>query len=167
MLVLGVDPGLAMTGFGVVESSGGRERLVECGCITTTAAQDTPARLDTIYSRLLLLARRYNFQAMAVEKIFFNRNTASALQVGEARGVAVLAGCHAGINVFEYTPLQVKQAVAGYGRADKEQVQRMVCLLLGLSRAPSPDDTADALAVALCHINGSGRRTALERSHRV
>jgi crossover junction endodeoxyribonuclease RuvC len=163
MLILGVDPGLAVTGYGVVASGGGREKLVDCGCIRSGIQLDTPERLDLIYRELLALARRFSPGAMVVEKIFFNKNTASALQVGEARGVAILAGRHAGVSVYEYTPLQVKQAVAGYGRADKEQIKRMVCLLLGLSNVPRPDDAADALAVALCHINGSGRRSALER----
>jgi len=163
MLVLGIDPGLATTGYGVVESSSGREKMVECGCIRTETALNTPERLGLIYRELLSLSRRLSLQAVAVEKIFFNKNTASALRVGEACGVTVLAGRHAGLPVFEYTPLQVKLAVAGYGRADKAQVQHMVCLLLGLSVAPKPDDAADALAVALCHVNGSGRRSALER----
>lgn len=163
MRVIGIDPGIALTGYGIVESVGSRRTLVDFGCIRTSSAHETSGRLDRIYREIMLLADKYQPEEMAVEKLFFNRNVSSAMQVGEARGVAVLAAKHAGMTVSEYTPLQVKQAVVGYGRADKNQVQQMVSVLLSLGQPPKPDDAADALALALCHLNTSKLQSLIER----
>lgn len=161
MRIIGIDPGLATTGYGIVDSDGYSSSLVSFGCIRTDAQLEGPERLKIIYNDLNSLLAEYQPVIMAVEKLFFNRNITSAMQVGEARGVAVLAGCNAGLPVCEYTPLQVKQAVVGYGRAEKQQVQHMVRFLLALNAIPRPDDAADALAVAICHAhtgNSFGRR---------
>jgi crossover junction endodeoxyribonuclease RuvC len=166
MRVLGIDPGIALTGYGIVESLGDRRVMLDFGCIRTPSSQESSGRLDHIYREIMLLAKRHKPDVMAVEKLFFNKNIISAMQVSEARGVAVLAGSHAGLPVFEYTPLQVKQAVAGYGRAEKAQVQQMVKILLSLSQTPKPDDAADALALALCHINTGRLQSIIERGVR-
>lgn len=155
MRIIGIDPGLATTGYGIVDSDGYRCSLVEFGCVKTGAELENPERLKIIYNDLHSLLTKYQPAVMAVEKLFFSRNVTSAMQVGEARGVAVLAGCHAGLVVSEYTPLQVKQAVVGYGRAEKQQIQHMVRVLLTLKTVPRPDDAADALAVAICHAHSS------------
>jgi crossover junction endodeoxyribonuclease RuvC len=159
--IIGIDPGLSTTGYGIVDSDGYRCSLVDFGCVRTDSKWEGPERLKIIYNDLHSLLTKYQPSVMAVEKLFFSRNVTSAMQVGEARGVAVLAGCHTGLIVCEYTPLQVKQAVVGYGRAEKQQVQHMVRVLLALKVIPRPDDAADALAVAICHAhscNGYGRR---------
>lgn len=163
MRILGVDPGLAITGVGLIEKNGTELRVLEYGCIRTEPDSPMPVRLGQIYDRLMELCRLYKPQAMAVEKLFFNRNPLSVMQVGEARGVAMLAGNNSGVPVFEYTPLQVKQAVVGYGRAEKKQVQQMVCLLLSLEKVPRPDDAADALAVAICHAHSCRWQSILGR----
>lgn len=161
MRILGVDPGLAVTGIGLVEKKGTALKMLEYGCIRTSADEPMPVRLGQIYGRLMQLCDQYQPQAMAVEKLFFNKNPLSAMQVGEARGVAMLAGNNSGTPVFEYTPLQVKQAVVGYGRAEKKQVQQMVTLLLSLEKIPRPDDAADALALAICHAHSSRLQSIL------
>ncbi len=153
MRIVGVDPGMATTGYGVVESDGCRSVLIEYGCIRTSAEDRAQERLGRIYRELHAVVTRTGGQVMAVEKLFFSKNSASAMQVGEARGVVILAGHHAGLPVFEYTPLQVKQAVTGFGRAEKRQIQQMVACLLALKQLPRPDDAADALALALCHAH--------------
>ena len=167
MRVLGIDPGLAITGFGVLEEQGGDYRRVASGCIRTGQELPVPLRLERIFEQVLELGHVYQPRALALEKLFFCRNIRTALQVGEARGTIILAAARARLDLFEYTPLQVKQAVAGYGKAEKGQVQKMVRLLLHLSQAPAVDDEADALAVALCHlqhrrwqeaVKGGGRR---------
>jgi crossover junction endodeoxyribonuclease RuvC len=158
--IIGIDPGIATTGYGIVESDGQRSRSVTYGCVTTDSKLAGPRRLEQIYQELTEILVTYRPDAMAVEKLFFARNTTSAMQVGEARGVAVLAGQLAGLQMHEYTPLQVKQSVVGYGRAAKAQVQQMVKVLLCLSNIPRPDDVADALAIALCHAH-SGKMAAL------
>ncbi|MBI1800504.1 MAG: crossover junction endodeoxyribonuclease RuvC [Chloroflexi bacterium] len=156
--VLGLDPGTATTGFGVVESDGNALRLVEYGAIITPANLPMPERLRLIYLQLNDLLARARVDAAAVEKLFFNKNVTTALSVGQGRGVALLAAAMAGVAVFEYTPLEVKQAMAGYGRATKDQVQQMVRMILNLDDIPRPDDAADALAIAICHLQSARMR---------
>ncbi|MDW7650815.1 MAG: crossover junction endodeoxyribonuclease RuvC [Bacillota bacterium] len=163
MRIIGIDPGIATTGYGVVETNGQRSVAVAFGCIKTASDLPGPQRLAQIYGELTDLVAQYAPDAMAVEKLFFARNSTSAMQVGEARGVAVLAGQLAGLRVYEYTPLQVKQSVVGYGRAEKSQVQQMVKVLLCLSEIPRPDDAADALAIALCHAHSGPMIAVLGR----
>ena len=160
MLVLGIDPGTAITGYGLVREDDESLALVECGVITTPAGHSLPARLQVIYQRLADLIREHQPEAAAVEELFFSRNARTALTVGHARGVVLLALADAGLPIYEYKPLQVKQAIAGFGGADKQQVQEMVRMLLNLEQVPRPDDAADAVAVAVCHIH-SARMAAL------
>lgn len=153
MRVLGIDPGLAITGYGLlVETGRGDYRRVVSGCIRTRSGHLPAARLEKIFEEVSALIREYHPQALALEKLFFNRNSKTALQVGEARGIIILASAKSSLELFEYTPLQVKQAVAGYGKAEKLQVQKMVQMLLSLKDLPAVDDEADALAVAICHL---------------
>jgi crossover junction endodeoxyribonuclease RuvC len=151
--VFGVDPGSRRTGYGCVESDGFRHRLVECGAITSSALTPFPDRLLAIHTRLAALLRRLGPDCVAIENLFFATNVKSALRLGHARGVAMLAAVESGVPVVEYTPAEIKRAVVGYGRAEKHQVQRMVKLILGLPEVPSPHDAADALAVAICHLH--------------
>ena len=151
MIVLGIDPGLATLGWGVIESAGGRQRLMEYGCILTTPDQTLPDRLLTIQNEMSALLARFQPDEIAVEELFFARNVTTALTVGAARGVTVAACAAYTDRLYEYTPMQVKQAVVGYGKADKHQVQHMVKLLLHLDDIPRPDDAADAVAIALTH----------------
>jgi crossover junction endodeoxyribonuclease RuvC len=160
VLVLGIDPGTAITGFGLVREEEEGLALVAYGVITTAANQPLPERLQTIYQGLAKVARQHQPQQAAVEELFFSRNARTALSVGHARGVALLALADAGLPIYEYKPLEVKQAITGYGGADKGQVQEMVRLLLNLDHVPQPDDAADAVAVAVCHIH-SARMAAL------
>lgn len=160
MRIAGVDPGAAQVGYGVVEADSARLSAGRYGVIQTDPSLSLPARLDAIYRQLARLFEEQAPDAVAVEELFFSRNARTAFMVGQARGVVLLAAAHAGLPVFEYTPLQVKQAVAGYGRASKEQVQEMVRVLLDLPVLPRPDDAADALAVAICHAH-SARMEAL------
>lgn len=162
MYVLGVDPGTAITGWGIIEGEGQSLRLVDYGAITTLAGVALPVRLQQIYRGLSDLMAKHPPGAVAVEELFFGHNVRTALAVGQARGVALLAIADAGLPVHEYKPLEVKQAVAGYGRADKGQMQYMVRLLLNLAEIPRPDDAADALAVAICHLH-SARLKDLEQ----
>ena len=151
MVVLGIDPGLATLGWGVVEAGGGRQRLIAYGCILTTPDQAFPMRLLAIRQEMEALLARYQPQEIAFEELFFARNVTTALTVGAARGVAVAAcAAHTG-KLYEYTPMQVKQAMVGYGKAEKRQIQEMVRLLLHMEAIPRPDDAADALAIALTH----------------
>jgi crossover junction endodeoxyribonuclease RuvC len=160
VLVLGIDPGTAITGYGLVHEQDDGLSLVECGVVTTPSSQPLPERLKMIYRGLSDVVRRFEPEEAAVEELFFSRNARTALSVGQARGVALLALADAGLPIYEYKPLEVKQAVAGYGGADKRQVQEMVRMLLNLERVPQPDDAADAVAVAVCHIH-SARMAAL------
>ncbi len=153
VLVLGIDPGTAITGYGLVQEANGGIECKDMGCVLTRADLPLAVRLSQIYDELFEIIRRDKPDCAAVEQLFFNTNAKSALAVGHARGVALLACEKAGIPVAEYTPLQVKMAVAGYGRADKKQVQSMVKLLLALDSEPKPDDVADALAIAICHLS--------------
>ena len=160
MRVLGIDPGIASTGYGVVEEVGGDVRSLAFGVVRTPPHQSLPARLQSIYRAVVDMAVEWKPSVAAVEELFFSSNVRTAMSVGQARGVALLALADAGLNVAEYTPLMVKQAVTGYGNADKAQMQEMVRLLLGLAEVPRPDDAADALAVAICHLH-SARLAAL------
>ncbi|HHU91971.1 MAG TPA: crossover junction endodeoxyribonuclease RuvC [Halanaerobiaceae bacterium] len=153
MLILGIDPGLAIVGYSLIEKKGNKYRVCDYGVIKTSAGETNSQRLLNIYQELTDLINTYQPEEMAVEELFFNKNAKTAIEVGQARGVILLAGAQAGIKVAEYTPLQVKQSVVGYGRATKDQVQQMVKALLNLSSLPKPDDAADALAVAICHGN--------------
>lgn len=156
MLVLGIDPGTALCGFGVVEEGEGSDaRLIDYGAIATSADLPLPERLRRVHAALTELIARHRPASVAVEELFFARNARTALSVGHARGVALLAAAQAGLPVYEYTPRQVKQAIAGYGSAPKEQVQEMVRLVLGLDFVPEPDDAADAVAVAICHLHSA------------
>jgi crossover junction endodeoxyribonuclease RuvC len=163
-LVLGVDPGTALTGYGVINENESGLNLFTCGVISTEAGQPLSIRLQRIYRGLSALIAQHRPMSVAVEQIFFCKNVRTALAVGQARGVVLLAAADAGLPVYEYTPLQVKQAVVGYGRASKSQVQEMVRLLLGLDVVPSPDDAADAVAVAVCHLH-SARLMELVQRH--
>ena len=153
MRPLGIDPGTAITGYAIVEEDGATLRLVTLGVIETPAKTPLPQRLQTIYSTLGRLIRDHTPDAAAVEELFFSRNVTTAISVGQARGVVLLALAEAEVPTAEYTPLQVKQAVTGYGNADKRQVQEMVKGLLNLTEIPRPDDAADAAAVAICHLH--------------
>jgi crossover junction endodeoxyribonuclease RuvC len=162
VLVLGIDPGTAITGYGLVREADAELALVDYGVITTPSGQPLPQRLQTIYQGLEFVIRQHQPETAAVEELFFSRNVRTALSVGHARGVALLALAHAGLRVFEYKPLEVKQAIAGYGGADKQQVQEMVRMLLNLDQIPQPDDAADAVAVAICHVHAARMSALLE-----
>ena len=153
MKIFGIDPGSDRTGYGCVETDGSRHRIVLCGAITTPSLASFPAKLLTIHSRLAALLGECRPDCVAIENLFHAVNVRSALKLGHARGVAMLAAVEAGLPVVEYTPAEIKRAVVGYGRAEKHQVQQMVKLILGLAAAPSPHDAADALAVAICHVH--------------
>ncbi len=155
MIVLGIDPGLARTGYGVVEKTSNTLNELDCGYISSPARMAVYQRIYIVYKSVLQLLEQYSPEALAVEQLFFCKNVRTAMQVGEARGAVLTAAAQQDVQVFEYTPLQVKLAVAGYGRAEKKQVQQMVCLLLNLAEPPKPDDAADALAVAICHLQSS------------
>lgn len=153
MRILGIDPGLALVGYGLVqENEGGAFKKIDYGHISTPKDLELPRRLGIIFNSVQQLISRFSPDELALEKLFFCKNVRTALQVGEARGAIITAAVLKEIPVFEYTPLQVKQAVASYGRAEKKQVQQMVALLLKLPEIPRPDDAADALAIALCHL---------------
>lgn len=155
MIIIGIDPGIAITGYGVVEYKNNRFRAIDYGAVLTSPKSTMPERIEIIYDSLGRIFKNYNPEAVAFEELFFNQNVKTALIVGQARGAAVLSAQKLGLNIYEYTPLQVKQAVTGYGRADKKQIQQMVKLLLNLKEIPKPDDVADALAIAMCHGNSS------------
>lgn len=155
MRILGIDPGTGILGFGVIEAGAGKTQLVDAGVIRTPVHEDDAVRLQTIYEELMDIITGTNPKAMSVEKLFFTRNITTAMTVSQARGVVLLAGKQAGLELFEYTPLQIKQAITGYGRADKKQIQEMVRVLLGLNEIPKPDDAADALAAAITHANSA------------
>jgi crossover junction endodeoxyribonuclease RuvC len=160
MRVVGIDPGTAITGYGVVEEAGSDLRSLAFGTIRTPAGQPLPGRLQSIYREIRSLAAEFKPEAAAVEELYFSSNVRTAMSVGQARGVTLLALVDSGLSVAEYSPLAIKQAVTGYGGADKAQMQEMVRLLLGLAEVPRPDDAADALAVAICHFH-SARLLAL------
>lgn len=154
MIIFGVDPGFALTGYGIIEADKSKLRLLEAGCVSTKAGELFTARCEKIYNELSALMQKYKPDAFAIEELFFNSNQKTAIMVAQGRGVAVLAATHNKIPVYEYTPLQVKQSVAGYGRADKNQVQQMVKVILKLDKIIKPDDAADAVAIAISHAYG-------------
>ena len=156
MRIIGIDPGYAIVGYGIVDYESNHFRVVDYGAVTTTAHTPFDLRLQTIYNGLASLIEKYSPDEMAIEKLYFNTNTTTAIDVAQARGVILLAAAQRGLGVAEYTPLQVKQSVVGYGRAEKKQVQEMTRLMLNLSSVPKPDDTADALALAICHAHSAG-----------
>ncbi|MGE5222136.1 MAG: crossover junction endodeoxyribonuclease RuvC [Omnitrophica WOR_2 bacterium] len=163
MLVIGIDPGTAITGYGLVqENEDGSLSVIDFGAILTPASLPMPERLLELYQRLREILLLHHPVSGAVEKLFFQRNVRTAISVGQARGVALLSLAEAGLPVAEYTPLEVKQAVAGYGCADKNQVQQMVRAILSLESIPQPDDAADALAVAICHLHSARIKTFYE-----
>lgn len=153
MIILGVDPGIATTGYGLIDFDGNKFRAIDYGPIYTEPKHSLPERLAIINRELTDVIVKYKPDAFSVEELFFNKNVKTALNVGHARGVILFTAYSQGLSIFEYTPLQVKQAVAGYGRADKKQIQQMTRILLNLDDIPKPDDVADALAIALCHAN--------------
>ena len=151
MLILGIDPGFAIVGFGLVEAVPGRQRLIQCGAITTPAGEALPARPKQDADDMDLPLEQFMPEAMAIEELFFNNNITTGIGVAQARGVLLLAAERRGIPIYEYSPSQVKQAVVGYGKAEKRQVMDMTRRLLNLKAVPRPDDAADAVAIALCH----------------
>ena len=155
MRILGIDPGYGITGFGLVEAQGGQFRLLRCGAITTPAGMDFSARLEIIYEDMKQLLQVAQPDVVAIEELFFGQNVTTGIGVAQSRGVILLAIRQAGLEVYQYKPMQVKQAVVGYGNASKHQVQDMTKRLLGLSAMPKPDDAADAIAIALCHGRSS------------
>ena len=164
MVILGIDPGYAIVGYGVIEAKNSRYRPLEHGAVTTKSTQDFNGRLEVIYNSMEAILQKWKPDAVAIEKLFFNSNQKTAIQVAEARGVILLAAQKAGVSISEYTPLQVKQAVTGYGQAQKPQVMEMTKRLLCLTQMPKLDDPCDALAMAICHGQAAGsmlRRTML------
>jgi len=155
MIILGVDPGIAILGYGIIKYEGNKFTPIDYGAITTDSKMAFPNRLGKLYDGLKQLIQLHKPDAFAVEELFFNKNVKTALTIGHARGVVLLSAFEFGLNIYEYTPLQVKQAVVGYGRAEKQQIQQMVRILLKLDEIPKPDDVADALAVAICHGHSS------------
>ena len=153
MRIFGIDPGADRTGYGCVDTDGSRHRIVTCGAISAPPAAAFPDKLLQIHQRLAALLGECRPECVAIENLFYANNVRSALKLGHARGVAMLAAVEAGVAVVEYTPAEIKRAVVGYGRAEKPQVQHMVKLILGLAAVPSPHDAADALAVAICHAH--------------
>ncbi len=156
MRILGIDPGYAIVGYGVVDYTNNHFSVVEYGAITTPAGMDFNRRLELIFDEMDVIISRTKPDAMSIEKLFYNTNAKTVIDVAQARGVIMLSAQKNGIEAFEYTPLQVKQSVVGYGRAEKKQVQEMTKLILKLTKVPKPDDTADALALAICHGHSSG-----------
>ena len=153
MRILGIDPGTGILGFGVIEANGQKAQLVDAGVIRTPVKEDDAVRLQTIFEELTDIIVNTKPTVMSVEKLFFARNVTTAMTVAQARGVVLLCGQQAGLQLFEYTPMQIKQSITGYGKADKKQMQEMVRVLLDLKEIPRPDDAADALAAALTHAS--------------
>lgn len=151
MRILGIDPGTGILGFGVIDAAKGKAKLVDGGVIRTPVKEDDAVRLETIFDELTAIIKETKPEAMSVEKLFFAQNVTTAMTVAQARGVVLLAGKQAKLAIYEYTPLQIKQALTGYGRAEKKQIQEMVRVILNLKEVPKPDDCADALAAAITH----------------
>lgn len=160
MIILGIDPGIAIVGWGVIEYKGSKFRTIGYGDIQTPKDMPTAMRLEVIFKSLCEIIDKYKPEQVAIEELFWNTNITTGIRVSEARGVILLTCQMKGLVIQEYTPLQVKQAVVGYGRAEKKQVITMVTMLLGLAKPPKPDDTADALAIAVCHAHCGGSRIA-------
>lgn len=163
MRILGIDPGYAIMGWAVLDLKGNHFAAVDYGSILTDAHTDMPLRLKKLYDELTKIIVKYRPEEASIEELFFNDNAKTVIHVGEARGIAILACVNNGIEVNEYTPLQIKQALVGYGRADKKQVQAMVKAILNLDKVPKPDDTADAIAAAVCHGHSIGSRARMRR----
>lgn len=153
MRVLGIDPGFAITGYSIIDYIGNKFKLINSGAVLTKAGVSFPQRLTKIYDDLNIIIDEYTPDAIAVEELFFNQNTKTAINVAQARGIILVVGCKRGIPTFEYTPLQVKQAVTGYGRADKMQVQKMVQSILKVEKIPKLDDITDSMAIGICHAH--------------
>lgn len=163
MYILGIDPGYAIMGYAVVKKSGSGFEAVDYGVLSTSKDMSTPDRLKQLYSEMMEIISKYSPEEASIEKLYFNTNAKTIIGVSEARGVALLACANSGLRIFEYTPLQIKQAMTGSGRADKKQLQAMTARMLGLSEVPKPDDAADALAAALCHsFAGEARKRLYE-----
>ncbi len=158
MRIIGIDPGTGILGFGIIEANKGTYTLVDGGVIRTPVKEDDAIRLETIYDELTDIIASTNPSIMSVEKLFFARNVTTAMTVAQARGVVLLCAKQAGLDIYEYTPMQIKQAITGYGKADKKQMQEMVRVILGLSEVPKPDDAADAIAAALTHAQSMRSR---------
>ncbi len=156
MIILGIDPGYAIVGYGVIDYRNNHFSVIDYGAILTDAKTPFNERLEKIYDELCGIIERHNPEAMSIEKLFYNSNAKTVIDVSQARGVIMLAAQKNRLPAYEYTPLQVKQSVVGYGRAEKKQVQEMTKRILGLEKVPKPDDTADALAMAICHAHASG-----------
>ena len=156
MVILGIDPGYAIIGWGVLEYRANKFKVIDYGAVTTSAKTTFPFRLCDIYSGICEIIKKYEAQVLSMEKLFYNNNAKTVIDVAQARGVITLAAQQNGLQIAEYTPLQVKQSVTGYGRAVKKQVQEMTRIILNLESIPKPDDTADALAMAICHAHCSG-----------
>lgn len=163
MRILGIDPGYAILGWGVIDMNGNHFKTIDYGAVTTDAKMEMPDRLKILYNSLMDIIVRYEPDVASIEELFFNTNAKTAILVGQARGVAVLACANSGLEIEEYTPLQIKQALVGYGRAEKKQVQLMVKTILNLKNVPKPDDTADALAAAVCHGHVSSSSNRLKK----
>ncbi len=163
MIILGIDPGYAILGWGIIEKTGNKFKTLAFGAVTTDKDMPMPKRLECIYDELREIIEEYRPDVASIEELYFNNNAKTAIYVGQARGVAVLACVKGGLAVYEYTPLQIKQALVGYGRADKKQVQFMVKTMLNLRGTPKPDDTADALAAAICHGHSADTRVLLRK----
>ncbi|MBQ7445227.1 MAG: crossover junction endodeoxyribonuclease RuvC [Clostridia bacterium] len=153
MIILGIDPGFGITGFGVIDYTGNKFKVIDYGVVSTDKSELFSSRLKSIFDTLSFIIDKYHPECMAIEELFFNNNAKTAIMAAHGRGVAMLACTEKDIPIFEYTPLQVKQNVVGYGRADKRQVQEMVKMILNLKTIPRPDDAADALAIAICHAH--------------
>ena len=155
MRILGIDPGFAITGYSIIDYQGNKFKLIDSGAVTTKAGVSFPLRLTKIYDDLSMIIDKYKPDAISVEELFFNNNVKTAINVAQARGVVLVVGCQKQIPTYEYTPLQIKQAVAGYGRADKIQVQKMVKAILNVEKLPKLDDTTDSMAAAICHAHSA------------
>lgn len=163
MRILGIDPGYAIMGYGVIEMKGNHFTPIGYGAITTDKEMPMPDRLKHLYTGLMEVIAEYEPETASIEQLFFNTNTTTAILVGQARGVAILACANSGLEIAEYTPLQIKQGMIGYGRAEKKQIQIMVKTILNLREIPKPDDTADALAAAICHGHSMGYSQRLKK----
>lgn len=155
MRILGIDPGFAITGYSIIDYVGNKFKLIDSGAVTTPAGMSFPLRLSKIYTELGQIIDQYQPDAVSVEELFFNNNVKTAINVAQARGIILVVGCQKNIPTFEYTPLQVKQAVVGYGRADKIQVQKMVKTILKVDSLPKLDDITDSMAIAICHAHSA------------
>ena len=155
MRILGIDPGYAITGYSIIDYIGNKFNLIDSGAVTTKAGLSFPVRLTKIYDDVSDIIDTYKPDAIAIEELFFNNNAKTAINVAQARGIVLTVGCKKNIPTYEYTPLQIKQAVAGYGRADKIQVQKMVKTILNVDKLPKLDDTTDSMAAAICHAHSS------------